>query len=163
MRRSFFIALAVATVLLDQGSKAWIGNTLPLGRTRPLFPLFSLTHVQNTGAAFGILQNANRFFILTTLTILLFLAGAHRRLTAEGPWSVRGLALVWGGAVGNLLDRLRLGAVADFLDVHWRGHAWPTFNVADSAICVGVGLMMLDGLRTSKSSPAVAAHKGGNS
>jgi signal peptidase II len=107
--------------------------------------------VRNTGAAFGILPNNNVFFIGLTLTILLVLAFLHRRLAAQGRWSAWGIAFLWGGALGNLADRVFHGSVTDFLAFFWRQWHWPTFNVADSAICIGISLLFLESFRCSPS------------
>ena len=125
-----------------------------------LAPFFSLTHVQNTGAAFGIAQDGNLFFIGTSIVILVVLGLLHRRLAAQGRWTALGLPLLWGGALGNLLDRVRLGSVTDFLRFHWRRWAWPDFNAADSAICIAVALMCLDSFRKSPESSRAAERRG---
>lgn len=144
MRR--FIPIVLAVLFLDQTSKIAIERLLPLEHSVPLLPWFALTHVQNTGAAFGIFAQSNKMFILLTGIILALLAKMHKELTAQGAWGRTGIALVWGGAVGNLVDRLRNGAVTDFLDVFWHAWHWPAFNVADSAITVGVGFLLVQNL-----------------
>jgi signal peptidase II len=140
-------AVAAAVYALDQLTKTLVIGRMPLNTTRELVPFFSLTHVQNTGAAFGIYQDGNLFFIITTVFVLGVLAFLHKKLVAGPALNAWGVALLWGGALGNLTDRLRLGAVTDFLDFHLGDWHWPAFNVADSAICVGVGLLILTGFR----------------
>lgn len=140
------IPIALAILLLDQASKIAIETLLPLGHSVSLLPGFALTHVQNTGAAFGIFAQSNKMFIVLTGIILALLVKMHKELTAQGAWGRTGIALVWGGAVGNLFDRLRNGAVTDFLDVYWQAWHWPAFNVADSAITVGVGFLLVQNL-----------------
>ena len=143
-------ALAALVVALDQASKALVRLRLPLHDRVEIVPgLLDFTHVRNTGAAFGLLNAADIPFkpLLMTIIALVALAGilwfasqtgAHERLTRIG------LALVCGGATGNLIDRITAGHVVDFVDVHWSGwHFW-TFNVADSAITVGACLLILD-------------------
>lgn len=144
------LILAADVAAVDQLSKWLVERAIPLHDVRPVLPFFNLTHVLNTGASFGMFQDSNRAFIGVTVLILAILAVLHRRLAAEGPLTRTGLALLWGGAVGNLVDRLRVGAVIDFLDFHWGAHHWPAFNVADSAITVGVGLVFLQNLRRGR-------------
>ncbi|MBK8872106.1 MAG: signal peptidase II [Elusimicrobia bacterium] len=142
--RSFLIVLSVLAT--DQISKIVVENRMPLGHTIPILPFFSLSHVQNTGAAFGMFADSNGAFIVLTVVILALLAKMHRELAGQGTWAAVGVLLVWGGAVGNLVDRIRTGAVTDFLDFYWRGWHWPAFNVADSAITVGVTLLFVQNL-----------------
>jgi signal peptidase II len=134
--------IASAVFLADQATKALLRDWLPLGESVSLLPFFALTHVQNTGAAFGMFAGANGIFIGLTFVILALLAKMHRELAAQGALCRAGIPLLWGGAVGNLADRLRQGSVTDFLDVHWRGWHWPAFNVADSGITVGIALLL---------------------
>lgn len=136
-------ALTLGVLVLDQVVKAALRISIPFGHEIPLLPIFSLVHVQNTGAAFGILPRSNLFFIAVSILILALLAKLGRELSAQGSWARAGLPLVWAGALGNLIDRLRHGAVTDFLDVHWRGWHWPAFNVADSAISVGIACLVI--------------------
>jgi signal peptidase II len=136
----------LTVLVIDQISKIVVENQMPLGHAIPILPFFSLTHVQNTGAAFGMFADSNRAFIVLTLVLLALLAKMHRDLAGQGKWASVGVLLVWGGAVGNLVDRIRVGAVTDFLDFYWRGWHWPAFNVADSAITVGVTLLFVQNL-----------------
>ncbi len=143
MRHLLFFSIAACVLLLDQVTKILVIRLIPLYSSVPVTPFFSLTHVQNTGAAFGMFQNANVFFIVSTLIILVILGFAHRHIAEQGKWGVVGLGFLWGGALGNLADRLRLGCVTDFLDVYYKNFHWYTFNVADSAITVSICLMFL--------------------
>ena len=131
------------------GVKDFGGETPAPGTIRDA-PAF-LTHVQNTGAAFGLFPQSNGVFVGLTLAILGLLLKMHRELAAQGILARLGLALVWGGALGNLGDRLRRGAVTDFLDVYWKGWHWPAFNVADSAITVGVSFLLIQNFFAEKS------------
>jgi signal peptidase II len=142
------LALVAAAVLgLDQATKALVLERLPLHASLTVIPgLFDLTHVQNPGGAFGFLAHLGprlRGVLFTAIAALA--AGAIvviYRQTPPGHRRMRsGLALVFGGAVGNLVDRLRFGAVVDFLDLYLGSVHWPAFNVADSAITAGVGLI----------------------
>ena len=148
--RRLEIWLPIVIVVLDQLTKAAVRATLPLHESTTVIPgFFDFTHVRNTGAAFGMLNGVD--FPGKTLLLSLIAAGAlvgiamYSMALATHQWAARlGLALVSGGAAGNLIDRLFIGSVVDFIDVYWRSwHFW-TFNIADSAITVGVTIMILD-------------------
>ncbi len=142
--------LPLLIVLLDQITKSMVRSWLPLHETVTVIPgLLDFTHVRNTGAAFGIL-NAVSFpgktlLISVVATAALIGIGMYSAALASHQLMARvGLALVSGGAAGNLIDRIFLGSVVDFVDAYWSGwHFW-TFNVADSAITIGVAIMILD-------------------
>ena len=162
-----FLTVLAAVVALDQATKALLVRSLELHDYRPLVDGFlSLSHVHNRGAAFGVLSNSSlphQPLLLAGLSLAALLAIAYYfvRLPATARLPRLALALVLGGAIGNLIDRLRLGYVVDFIHVYWREHAWPDFNVADSAITVGVVLLILDILREpraeSSGQPAIDA------
>ena len=142
--------VAFAIVLLDQATKALIKAKLPLHESITVIPgFFDLTHVRNTGAAFGMLDNTDFPYkpaLMVVVALIALGAVASYALTLPATQRVArlGLALILGGAVGNLIDRATMGYVVDFADVYFRGvHFW-AFNVADSAITVGVVLMLLD-------------------
>ena len=145
------ILLAALVLLSDQLSKWVVVSTFRLYESLPLIPgFFDLTFVTNTGAAFGMLageQNFWRqiFFVSMTLTALVVLCFAFRQYRHAGKLYVIAIGLVSGGALGNLVDRLRFGHVIDFLDFYIKSYHWPAFNVADSAISVGVALFLLAG------------------
>jgi signal peptidase II len=144
------LGLSGAIVVLDQVSKAFVRAFLPVHESRTIIPgLLDFTHVQNSGAAFGILNavsfphKAGVIALVSTValaSIAIFAAGLspHQRLARFG------LALILGGAAGNLIDRLAAGVVVDFVDVYWGQYHFWAFNVADSAITIGVIGMMLD-------------------
>lgn len=146
-------AIFVAVVVLDQLSKWWVMASFALFESRPVVEgFFRLTYVLNTGAAFGLLAGPRvwwrqAFFVLVALVALAVLVSAYRHYRHRGGLYVVAVGLIGGGAVGNLIDRLRFGAVVDFLDFYIQTHHWPAFNVADSAITVGVGLFLLASLR----------------
>ena len=146
---SAVLLLAGAVVALDQISKAIALDRLSLGVPVPLVDgLVALTLVLNPGLAFGLLGSvppAWRWMVAAlSLVALAVLARVAIRVLPGGGWTGRlAVGLIFGGAVGNLLDRARFGAVVDFVDVHWREWHWPAFNVADSAITVGVTLLAL--------------------
>jgi signal peptidase II len=131
---------------LDQATKAWTVAHLPLGAHLEVAPPWFLwVHFSNTGAAFGILQDSNRFFIGLSLVALLALGGALARGVFPGRLNHAALLLLLAGVLGNLTDRLVHHYVVDFLyfDLGFAPfHPWPAFNVADSCICVAVGLLL---------------------
>ena len=145
--RLFFIALVI--ILLDQASKLWIMDVFALYQSKEIIPgFFNLIYITNTGAAFGILAGAPNswrqlFFVSVALIALGAIVLLYRRLADEHPLNWIGLGLIAGGAVGNLIDRIRLGSVVDFLDFYYQSWHWPAFNIADSAITVGTGLFLL--------------------
>jgi signal peptidase II len=145
--------VALAVVVIDQVSKQVVGRLLSLHESRSLVPgLLQLTHVHNRGAAFGFLSNVQFpgqavLFGLLSLFALALILGYAMRLPAARLRPQVALALVLGGAIGNLIDRVRHGYVDDFIDAFWSTHHWPTFNAADSAISIGVALLILDMLR----------------
>lgn len=140
---------ALALTVADQATKAWIVSEFGLYEAKAVFPrFFHIVHVRNTGVAFGLLSNldprwVNPLLVLATLLAVAALLAYVYVLPERGP-APFGLGLILGGAVGNLIDRARLGYVVDFLDVHWYHHHWPAFNVADIGITVGIGLLLLD-------------------
>jgi signal peptidase II len=148
--RRLEIWLPVSIVILDQLTKAIVRTTLPLASSVTVVPgLVDLTHVRNTGAAFGILNAADFPFktaiIAVVATVALVSVGVYTASLAHHQLVARlGLALILGGAAGNLLDRVIVGSVVDFVDVYWRTYHFWAFNVADSAITIGVGTMILD-------------------
>lgn len=153
----FFITAII--IGLDQVTKYWVLGHFKLGETSPIiFNFFNLTYVQNKGAAFGLLAQANPafrvpFFIFVPLIALGSIAYVFRKIPDRDVKLSVALSLVISGAIGNLVDRLTLGYVVDFLDFHWRwNYHFPAFNVADSAICVGVGILMLDLFTTHETS-----------
>ena len=146
--------IAISVVALDQAAKLAVVETMRLGQTIPLVPgFFDIAYVLNPGAAFGILASRSSafrspFFVgVSILAIALIVYYYHRYLHEPARLPAPALGLILGGAVGNLIDRLRVGMVIDFLDFHLSGYHWPAFNVADAAISIGVGLMLLRMLR----------------
>ena len=141
----FLISLAV--LLLDQMVKQLIMSDMPLGMSIPVLPgIFHITYIQNPGAAFGILAQQRWLFIAVGFLFMGAAVVFRRRLRRESRWMQCGVALLLGGAVGNLVDRILWGAVVDFLDFR----VWPVFNIADISIVVGVGCMMYALLRQEK-------------
>ena len=149
MSRFVLLSIVTAVILvLDQATKLYIDATFKLHESVPVIRgLFHLTYVRNKGAAFGILADSAiriPFFITVSLLALLAILWYMKKLAPDQKLTVFALSLVFAGALGNLVDRIRFGEVIDFLDVFWGRHHWPAFNVADSAITVGVGLLILD-------------------
>ena len=144
------ILIMLFVACTDQASKWLILNRLVTGEHDRIevLPVFSLVHWWNKGVSFGMLNGVDTsdlqraVLILVTLGIMLVLAATLRR--AERLLTAVALGMVMGGALGNLIDRLHYGAVADFLYFHYRGYDFPAFNVADSCVCIGVGLLLLD-------------------
>ncbi len=143
-----FVLIMTAVILVDQLSKLWVVHHFVLYQSVPLIPgFFNFTYLTNTGAAFGILAGRPAlwrqvFFLAIGLGALVIIALLQHRIGRRNPWYSAGLALIAGGALGNLIDRVRLGAVVDFLDFYVGSHHWPPFNVADSAITIGVLLLV---------------------
>ncbi|MBS3965088.1 MAG: signal peptidase II [Methylomonas sp.] len=150
--------LAALTLMLDQASKLAVAAHFTLYESQAIMPHVNLTYVHNTGAAFSLLADAGGWqrwlfaglavVMSTVITVWLARLKPHETLMAVA------LSLILGGAIGNLIDRVAYGYVIDFIDVYYGTWHWPAFNIADSAICIGVGLMLLDGFGVGK-----AAHR----
>jgi len=141
----WFYGLAGAVVILDQATKLLVQRAFRLGESLPVLPgFFNLTYVLNPGAAFGLLAGAaaafrGPFFIAVSVLAIAVICYYHARYARGRPLPTVGLALILGGALGNLIDRLRVGMVIDFLDFYLGAYHWPAFNVADGGVTVGVG------------------------
>lgn len=146
------LRVGLLVVLLDQISKWWILANVTAGRPIPMTPFFNLVLTGNRGVSFGLFANEHAVMpyvlVAVSLAISAFLLVWMRR--ARSGLVVVALGMVVGGAIGNVIDRLRFGAVVDFLDFHAFGWHWPAFNVADAGITVGVLLILVDGLVTRK-------------
>lgn len=150
MKRVYYLILSALIIILDIWTKQLVLARIQLHDAIPVIPnFFQLVHVRNTGAAFGLGANASSKLVpilLNTGAIVVFmivLVYAMRTAVTDRLLQT-GLHLILGGAVGNLLDRFRFGYVVDFLDVYIGRHHWPAFNVADSAICIGIALLFFD-------------------
>lgn len=138
------LLLSIAIVLLDQITKGLVTAKFHLGDSIEVIPgLFSLAYVRNIGAAWGMLGGWNSVLVALSAVVLVLLVVFRRSFLTDSLIHRISLGLMLGGIAGNLFDRIRLQYVVDFLDFYWKGHHFPAFNVADSAICVGVGLYML--------------------
>ncbi len=153
-RRAIFLSITAVIVAFDWFTKQLVVERFSLHESKPVIDgFFNLVYVQNTGAAFGIGANSGTSLVpmllnIGAITIFIAVAVLAFRSPATDLRLQVGLHLILGGAIGNLADRLRLGYVIDFLDVYvtvaGKARHWPAFNVADSAICVGIGLLVLD-------------------
>lgn len=142
-----WFGISAIVVALDLYTKHLIENAFQLGDSKFITPFFNLVRYHNEGAAFSFLSNAGGwqkwFFTAIAAIAVIVITYLIRKNSAQKLFCA-GLALVLGGAIGNLYDRLTLGYVVDFLDFHLSGMHWPAFNVADSAICVGVAILLWD-------------------
>ena len=142
--------LSALVIVLDQASKRLVDASMQLYETVELLPLFQLTYVRNTGASFSFLAHAGGWqrwlFVGIASTASVAMVFWLKHLPKGRHWEAAAWALVLGGAVGNLIDRIAYGYVIDFLDAYYRSWHFPAFNVADSAITVGVGILLIDAL-----------------
>lgn len=141
----WLFVLPLAVVILDQFSKYIVVENMALGESIPIIEeVFHLTYILNPGAAFGMFAHNRLFFIAIAVVVIGIIIWARREILAS-PWEVKaGCGLFLGGAIGNLIDRARQGLVIDFFDFR----VWPVFNIADIAICIGVGLIIWNLLKT---------------
>jgi len=140
--------LSGVMVVLDQMSKVWIDLNLSLHESIPIMPSFSITYARNYGAAFSFLSEAGGwqrwFFAVLAIAVSVGIVIYLKKLKPEEKLLALSLSLILGGAIGNIIDRVIYGYVIDFLDVYYDTYHWPIFNIADSAITVGVGLMLIE-------------------
>lgn len=145
---AWFSAIIAAIIFFDQLTKQLVVRSFKLHESVRIIPgFFDLTYVRNPGAAFGFLAGAHGmwrsvFFVTVSIVALAVIAALVRQTRDRLP--LIAFALIGGGAVGNLIDRVRFGEVVDFIDWFYRTYHWPTFNIADSAISIGVGLLAID-------------------
>jgi len=143
-------------VALDLATKQWVLQNMALGSHIPVINgFFNLVHIHNRGAAFGLLSSwsldfVRIFFICTTGIVLLVVGYLWWRLAEEERVATLGYSMIMAGALGNLVDRVRFGEVVDFLDFYWGRYHWPAFNVADSLVCLGAGVLAWVILREEK-------------
>jgi signal peptidase II len=146
--------LALAVILLDQLTKQVAERMLTLYESVYVMPLFDLTLLYNKGAAFSFLSDQDGwqrwFFTVLAMVVVTVLTVWLWRLKQQEKWIAVSLSLIIGGAVGNVIDRILFGHVIDFLHFHYQQHYWPAFNIADSAITIGVAIMMYDALILAK-------------
>ena len=163
MKRLHYLTISAVIIVLDIWTKWLVLKRIELHDAVPVIPgFFQIVHVRNTGAAFGIGADAS-----SKLVPILLNVGAIAVFAVVVVYALRtavtdrllqtGLHLILGGAIGNLLDRFRFGYVVDFLDVYVGRHHWPAFNVADSAICIGIALLFLDMRKKPETEAATAS------
>jgi len=149
-----FLPVVLVLVASDQITKLLVEGRMRVGLEISILPgLFSLTRVHNTGVAFGMAQGNNLLTGLLAVGILIFACWTARDWDWRKLWVQVVAGLVAGGAVGNLIDRIRVGYVIDFLDFHYGRWSWPAFNVADAAISIGVGWLVLSWLAGQSPEP----------
>lgn len=145
--------LALLVIAVDLGTKALASSMLSYGDPVPILPVFNLTLLHNTGAAFSFLAEADGwqrwFFVALALAVSVVLIGWLRKLERHETWTAVAIALILGGALGNVYDRVVHGYVVDFLHFYWHDWHFPAFNLADTAITIGAGIMILDMFRNS--------------
>lgn len=146
---SRWLGLAALVVALDQAAKAWIAGRFAYGESAQVTGFFNLVLAHNTGASFSMLNDAGGWqrwlFSAIAVAAAVWIVSLLRRHAQQKLFSLA-LALILGGALGNLIDRLAYGYVVDFLDFYWSGHHFPAFNLADSAITCGAALLLWDSL-----------------
>ena len=132
-------AISVFLVAADQAAKLFVASSMRLGESIPVLAgIFHITYIENPGAAFGMFANQRWVFIVAGVVVIAAACLTYRRLERQSRMVRWGAALLLGGAAGNLIDRVRIGCVIDFLDFR----IWPVFNIADIGICIGVALLM---------------------
>jgi len=168
LRRSglVWLPLGVAMLVLDQATKAWIEAGMILHQSIYVLPVLDIVYARNPGAAFSFLADAGGWqrwaFTVFAVVVSAFILWTLRRMPAGGQrLQGAGLILIASGAIGNAIDRVRHGYVVDFIAVHWNDAYFPAFNVADSCISVGAGLILLDALGQWRRERQVARGKVG--
>ncbi len=140
---------AVAMIIVDQATKLWASSAMEVWTGKTVIPgFFNLVHVLNRGAAWGFLDSENiswqrPLFIIVALIALGFIGYMLKTTEASDTWMITGLGMIAGGAVGNLIDRVQIGAVVDFLDFYVGDYHWPAFNIADCALTVGAACILI--------------------
>lgn len=148
MKKWYWFLLSIIVIILDQASKYWVETFLTPYKPMPIVPMLNMTLAYNTGAAFSFLSGAGGwhrwFFACFSLVVSIILFIWLLRTPAKARLQSLGISLILGGAVGNLIDRSLNGFVVDFIDVYYQYHHFATFNLADSAICIGAAALILD-------------------
>lgn len=151
MKHWRWYVLSIVVIFLDQASKYWVGTSLTPYTPMPVVPMLNITLAYNTGAAFSFLSGAGDwhrwFFAAFSFIVSIILIVWIARTNLQERLQLAGISLILGGAIGNLIDRGLHGYVIDFIDVFYKHYHFATFNIADSAICIGAGLLLLDLLR----------------
>ncbi len=143
-----WMIIAAAVVVVDQLTKAIASAELTMYKAVAVMPMFNFTLMHNEGAAFSFLRDAGGwqrwFFTAISLVVSILLVVWIKKLKPEEKFQALAFSFILGGAIGNLIDRIRLGYVVDFIDVYYRNYSWPAFNIADSAITIGVVILIVD-------------------
>ena len=146
-----WIWLAIVVIILDQVTKYIASSSLEMFQPVAVMPMFNWTLMHNTGAAFSFLHDAGGwqrwFFAVIAIVVSVVLFFWIKRLEQHEKWQAIALALILGGAIGNVIDRVWLGYVVDFIQVYYQQWYWPAFNIADSAIVIGVAMIIIDSIR----------------
>lgn len=145
LSRLGWLSISLVVMLCDQITKLWVNTRFTLGEVLPICPGFNIRLAHNTGAAFNLLSQASGWqtFFLSALAVLVCLYLLHYLVNSHSKLIAFGLSLIIGGALGNLSDRLKLHYVIDFIDWYYKTWHWPTFNIADSAIVLGVIILLV--------------------
>lgn len=144
--------ISLAVILLDQISKIFILDVMNPPQTIEVLPFANIVLAYNKGVSFSMMSNGSVYgpYILAIVALLICAGLVLWMMKEKDKWTRVGIALIIGGAVGNVIDRFLYGAVVDFVDLHAFGYHWPAFNVADSAICIGAFLILLRAFKLSK-------------
>ncbi|MDT8372096.1 MAG: signal peptidase II [Gammaproteobacteria bacterium] len=150
-----WVSVTTVVIIIDQLTKWVMASWLSLYETVNIMPFFNLTMAHNTGAAFSFLAQAGgwqRWFFVGLATVISLVLIVWLRKVTDKTIEALSISLILGGAIGNVIDRINLGYVIDFLDVYYGSYHWPAFNIADSAIVVGACLLIIDSFRTKPES-----------
>lgn len=158
MKKGYWFLLSIMVIIVDQLSKYWVAIALTPYKPMPVIPMLNLTLAYNTGAAFSFLSGAGDwhrwFFAGFSLLVSAILVVWLWRTSPQDKLQAAGISLILGGAVGNLIDRGLQGYVIDFIDIYYKNHHFATFNIADSAICIGAAFLVLDLLINRETAPS---------
>jgi len=158
----WYFLITAAVIVVDQATKYWVATTLQAdGDIVVVRGLLNFSYTENRGIAFGMLNNGNVKWLLVTISIAAILVVVFylMRSASANPALYVSLALLAGGIGGNLIDRMRLGRVIDFIELYYRNHHWPVFNIADTAISIGAALLALDLFLSPQAHPAPAVER----
>ncbi|MFH1962508.1 MAG: signal peptidase II [bacterium] len=153
MVRILPFVVMVIVVILDRITKFFVLSAMKEGESISIWHDFCcLSYIKNQGIAFGLFPAYKNFFIVTTIIIVCILLYFWKSISKNNLWLQIAIGFILGGALGNLWDRIAFGSVIDFIDIGYLNHRWPAFNLADSMICIGVGMTFIDFMQTKKKS-----------
>lgn len=151
MIRILPVGVVALVVILDRITKSFIMSTMKEGESISVWYNFCcLSYIKNQGIAFGLFPTHKNFFIIITIIIICILVYYWKSISKNNLWLQIAIGFILGGALGNLWDRIAFGSVIDFIDIGYLNHRWPAFNLADSMICIGVGIILIDFIQTKK-------------